>query len=348
MNSLSLRQIRAFEAVARLGSFVAAADELCLTQSALSESIKQLEHIVGIRLFDRTTRRVALTDAGRGLLQDVRTMLNTLRAATRRLSELRSLTSGEVRLAAAPSVLTALVLPVLPLLHARHPKLKVTLREEPAEGIGRLVDTAESDFGVGALPSNSARLQTEPLLLDRFGVIAPRGHALLARPRLCLTDLADARIVGLTPDTAITQLIAAQPAMPDAVLAPALTVSNTVMLKLAVASGLGVAILPALAAREPAFARLAFRPLEAGPELDLQRRIGFIYRADRSLSPAAEVLWQGIRQQAQMLRPVDGIEVFDQPPGPVRRPRGSRANERSAGAHTARGRTRHGARRRIS
>ena len=77
-NNISLRQLRAFAEVARHGAFAPAARELCLTQSALSESIRQLEEALGLRLFDRTTRTVGLTAAGQAFLLDVRQAFETL------------------------------------------------------------------------------------------------------------------------------------------------------------------------------------------------------------------------------------------------------------------------------
>src|SRR6218665_1696099 len=104
-NNLSLRQLRAFDEVARQGAFAPAARELCITQSALSESIRQLEEAVGMRLFDRTTRTVGLTSAGQAFWQDVRQAFDTLEQGIQNLGDLAAHRRGKVRIAAAPSVL---------------------------------------------------------------------------------------------------------------------------------------------------------------------------------------------------------------------------------------------------
>jgi DNA-binding transcriptional LysR family regulator len=303
-NNVSLRQLRAFDEVARQGAFAPAARELCLTQSALSESIRQLEEALGTRLFDRTTRTVGLTAAGRAFLQDLRQAFDTLEQGFQNLSDLAALRRGKVRIAAAPSVLAVLLLPLLPQLRAQHPGIEVDLVEDSAEGIAQRVQAGLVDFGVGAAHPAGGDLLTQPLVSDAMGLVARADEPLLQAPQLVAADLAPLPFVGLTTDTAISQLLAAAPGMPGNVLQTPLRMSNPQLLFEAVRLGLGVSIVPALTARHPSRGELRFRLLDAPHIL---RRTLLIQRPRRALAPAAQLLCEALATQVQTLARHEGI-----------------------------------------
>ena len=306
-NNVSLRQLRAFDEVARQGAFAPAARELCLTQSALSESIRQLEDALGLRLFDRTTRTVGLTAAGQAFLLDVRQAFETLEQGFQNLGDLAALRRGKVRIAAAPSVLAVLLLPVLPALRVRHPGIEVDLIEDSAEGIAQRVQAGSVDFGVGAAHPAGGDLLTQPLISDAMGLVARLDEPLLQAGRLTAADLADLAFVGLTTDTAISQLLASEPGMPQNLLQTPLRLSNPQLLFEAVSLGLGVSIVPALTARHPSLGlqgNLGFRLLD---EPRILRRTLLIQRPRRALSPAAQLLFDALAAQVRTLAQFEGI-----------------------------------------
>ena len=306
-NNISLRQLRAFAEVARHGAFAPAARELCLTQSALSESIRQLEEALGLRLFDRTTRTVGLTAAGQAFLLDVRQAFETLEQGFQNLGDLAALRRGKVRIAAAPSVLAVLLLPVLPALRVRHPGIEVDLIEDSAEGIAQRVQAGSVDFGVGAAHPAGGDLLTQPLISDAMGLVARLDEPLLQAGRLTAADLADLAFVGLTTDTAISQLLASEPGMPQNLLQTPLRLSNPQLLFEAVSLGLGVSIVPALTVRHPSLGLqgdLGFRLLD---EPRILRRTLLIQRPRRALSPAAQLLFDALAAQVRTLAQFEGI-----------------------------------------
>lgn len=311
-NNLSLRQLRAFEAVARLGSFAAAAAEQCVTQSALSESVKQLEAGLGLRLLDRTTRHVALSAAGALFIDDVRHVLATLRNGQQRLLELRTLAAGHIRVAGSPSVLSCLVLPVLEVLLREHPGLQATVCDASADRIVQMVQAGEIDFGVGALPAGTRSAQDlvrRPLLADRFGLVAPVGHPLLERKGLRLADLRGERCVGLIGETAIAQMISRLPGCPAALSRPVALASNPSVLRQMIDAGIGVALLPALVARAPTYRHLGFNLLQSGRTRMLERQTFLLLRPGRGLAPAAEALWQAMRPACAALAGQPGLTI---------------------------------------
>ncbi|MDA7415329.1 LysR family transcriptional regulator [Xenophilus arseniciresistens] len=295
-NKVSMRQLRAFEAVARHGAFAPAARELFITQSALSGLIRQLEEAAGVRLLERTTRTSGLTQAGGLLLEDVRLALGSVQHGLRRMDELASLREGVLTLAAAPSVLAAVVLPCLPALRAAHPGIRVVLREESGGVIVRCVRDGEVDFGVGGWHSQAQHLDALPLFSDRLGVVAPAGHPVLRKRRLVGADLATQVFVGLTGDTAISELLGAQASLPVAVREPALRVSNPPLMQQAIRAGLGLGLVPALVAQSPGFQGLSFKLLA---EPALARRIVVLRNPRRSLSAAAALYQEAIVRQAR-------------------------------------------------
>jgi DNA-binding transcriptional LysR family regulator len=154
-------------------------------------------------------------------LLDVRQAFETLEQGFQNLGDLAALRRGKVRIAAAPSVLAVLLLPVLPALRVRHPGIEVDLIEDSAEGIAQRVQAGSVDFGVGAAHPAGGDLLTQPLISDAMGLVARLDEPLLQARRLTAADLArlpHLAFVGLTTDTAISQLLASAPGMPQNLL----------------------------------------------------------------------------------------------------------------------------------
>lgn len=303
-NNVTLRQLRAFQAVADDASFVAAARRLCITQSALSGTIKQLESAIGLRLFDRTTRAVSLTREGVAFLEDVRMALGSLEQGLQRMSEISALSRGEVSIAAAPSALATLVLPCVGELASAHPGIRITLREEGADAIARCVRERDVDFAIGATPAASDTLRCDALLEDQLGVVGLGKEPLLQAQRFSASAWAGVRVIGLTLDTAIGRMVDAEADFPESARAPAVRLSNTLLMPEAIRAGLGVGIIPALVAQHPAFRGLAFRPITT-PRVT--RSIGIMRDPRRGLSPAAAIFHDAILRWVTRLPNARGV-----------------------------------------
>src|SRR5262245_656673 len=153
---VDLHQLRIFVAVARLGNFTRAAERLGLSQPSLSLHIRQLEQDLGVRLFDRSTRSVALTPAGEDFLPTAERLLDDFRAAAAAVADLAARRRGRVAVAVLPSVAADLLPRAIALLRARHPDVSVSLRDDVAEHIPARVRSGEVDFGLGAIDSMDA------------------------------------------------------------------------------------------------------------------------------------------------------------------------------------------------
>ncbi len=173
MNALTLRQLRYFDALARLGHFGRAAEACAVTQPALSMQIRELEAALGASLVERGTRRLQLTDLGR----DVAERAGEILRATDELHDLaraaRLPFSGRFRLGAIPTVAPYLLPQAIAALSARYPGLDLHPREAVT---GRLVDElleGRLDAAILALPVSEPALHEEAFLTEEFVLIRP-------------------------------------------------------------------------------------------------------------------------------------------------------------------------------
>ena len=171
MQEAALKGLEAVLAVARRGSFRAAALELGISTTALSHSVARLEASLGVRLFNRTTRSVSLTDAGRDFVERVAPALAEIRAAMEGARAQRETPSGLLRINASVQAGREIAPLALDFLR-RHPDMQVDLVTE-----GRLVDIVAEGFDLGIRPAGLVPRDMIALSLGR-----PQRHAVVAAP----------------------------------------------------------------------------------------------------------------------------------------------------------------------
>lgn len=300
MHNLSIRHLRAFVTVADCGSFTQAAAQLHLTQSTLTAAIKQLEEQAGLVLLDRTTRRVYLSAEGERFLPVARGLLSNFDTALSDLQAIAAGQSGQVGIAASPSVLSQLLPPVIARFHKQHPAVGIHLRDDSAGGIEQRVLNNEMDFGIGGNHSHHVELSYQPILQDRYGVILPDGHPLLlTEDELEWEQLTNSQLIYLTNDTGIRAQLSRMPNdIPGGITleGPLIEVSNPAGLAELVKEGIGIAVLPALAATTASVGSLNFVPLTTPV---IEREINIITRKGRALSPAAACVIHGLQQHIE-------------------------------------------------
>ncbi|MEU8231082.1 LysR family transcriptional regulator [Actinoplanes sp. NPDC048967] len=190
---MELRHLTYFVAVAEEGSFTRAATRLHVVQSGVSAAIKALEHELDAPLLDRTSKRVALTDAGAALLPRARAALDAARAARDAVDEVRGGLRGTVRI----GTLTAIGLVDLPALlgrfHRTHPAVTLQLTVS-TRGSGGLVDALTDgrlDLALVSVPGRApAGVHLRQLLWHPMELVLPAGHRLTERPVVRVEDLA--------------------------------------------------------------------------------------------------------------------------------------------------------------
>src|SRR3954447_16855554 len=146
--NFDLNDLLAFRAVAELGNFRKAAEEVSISQPAFSRRIDKLEQALGVRLLERTTRRVSLTAVGRDFARKVELLLDDLDNTLLGIRGVAATRMGEVSIACVPSTVYYFVSQVIARYHKRYPKIKVKVFDASANEVLTTVSRGEADFGL--------------------------------------------------------------------------------------------------------------------------------------------------------------------------------------------------------
>jgi len=279
----SLGDLRAFVTVGELQSFAAAAQALHLSQPALSRRIAHLEEMLGVRLFDRTTRSVALTLLGRRFLAQVREVVTDVDRAVQGLQDAAALEEGDVTVGCVFSAVQHFLPPLIRDFRAQHPRVLVRILEQGADEVLASVKQGECDLALNYIGMQDADVEFTPLLKEAYVLACPAGHPLAGRKSVPWAELAQYPLARVSPASRnrvlIDQALAKLPALPR----PVCEVRHVSTLLGLVEIGLAVAVVPQLTL-PPAPAALVGVRLE---KPSIGRTIGILQRRGRSLSPAA-------------------------------------------------------------
>jgi molybdate transport repressor ModE-like protein len=288
---LDVRRLRVLREVATRGTIAAAARSLAYTPSAVSQQLSALEREAGVALLDRGGGRIALTEAGRGLVRRTEGILDDLEAAAAELEATASLVGGTVRIAAFPSAARALLAPALAELRERHPQLDVCLEElEPEASLPALrmgeVDVAISHENARHPARAEPRLQRTELFEEPLRLALPGADG----SPVPLAGLAGERWISTPAGSACHALLLDACAQVGFAPAIAYHTNDFGVISEFVASGLGVALVPALAA--PSFGPgVAMRPVA---DAHAARRLYAAVRAGTAQRPAVAAVLDAI------------------------------------------------------
>ncbi len=280
--SFSLRQMRAFVAIAEFGSFTRAASALHLSQPALTVQIRNLEDAVKSRLLDRDSRSVALTRAGRDLLPVLQRTLRDLDAA---VADLRAAGGGLVRVAALPSFAASLLPDVILACRRTDPALDFVVRDAVAQRVTTMVVDEEVDVGITGGEVASSDVDVLQRTEDRLCIVYPDGHPLARKHRVRVGDLVGVPLVLTDPSTSVRACVEAAFAAHGH--RPLVACEATYMMTAVamVRAGLGLTILPASARETHAEPMLARRPID-GPAF--VRTVSLVKKRRRTLPRACD------------------------------------------------------------
>lgn len=281
---MNIRQLETFLAVAEHGSFRRAAEQLHRSQSVVSTHIQQLEEELGLPLFERTTRRVAMTSHGRTLLLRSQSVMADLGAITREFREESELRRGRVSIGAASSVSGSSLPSVLAAYRDRYPGVRLELREAFAEQMYADVYERVTDFAVGPRIEGVKDFDIQTIAKDPIVALLPRSYPLGTRKTLSLREIADHPFLTMPKGTHVRARIEAAFLSHGKVFSPAFEVAYPHTLLGLVEAGLGTALMPALCV--PARDRRRFRMVPVSAPAIL-RDVCLIVRKGRVLSPAA-------------------------------------------------------------
>ena len=290
-----IRHIRAFLSVARLCSFTKSALELHVSQPALTVQIRQLEEWLGVRLFDRNKRQVALTPVGRDLLPLLERVLTDLEAVMNAGRELAGIKRGTVSIATLPSVAVDLLPNAIRRFREAYSGINVRVSDVFADRIVQLVKQESVDFGISSYLGTDKELEFEDLLKDRLCVFFPEEHYLAGNPEPTLRDVAVWPLILTARGTSARAIVdrAIEKEELDISLSCEASYMSTAIGM--VRAGLGVSILPASVERS-IHEGIRMMPIHTP---GLVRTISIIRKRNRSLSPAAAHFIEALKAEAQ-------------------------------------------------
>lgn len=293
----TLRQLRVFVAVAQQRSFSQAGQMIGLSQSAVSHSVKELESEMGIRLLDRTTREVMLTEAGVQLASRLERLLEELNTTLLDVRSYGQQRSGTVRIAASQTISAHLMPQCLAASQLHFPEIKIMLRDRPQQWVLQSIRNAEVDFGIVIGPLQVDDLEGEAILEEPFLLLC-RQDDLLAAEKEISWQMLNRRLLVLQDYSSGSRVLIDEALRQQQVKVEIVQeIGHPATLYPMVEAGIGISILPALALPLPQGRPLLVRRIT--PEIN--RSIMLVRRKNRSLSPAAEAIWQEVRQQAALL-----------------------------------------------
>jgi len=284
---LTARQLHAVLAVAEYNSFIAAAAFLKTSQPALTRTIMRVEDVLSVRLFDRSTRRVAITAAGKEFVAVAERMLNDLRISVRSMREVGEEQRGQIIISSIMSVATGLIPEIAAKYRALRPGIEIILREGVHGAVLEDIRNGTADLGATYVDSVPDFVEAKRVSREVFDVILPRGHPLTKitkRSSVTLTELANFALVSLPHDSRTRRTIDAAASSIGVTLRHVATVSQFTTMMNFVRAGVGIAIVPSgaiagLLGKDLAVLKL-IRPR-------LSRDVGLIWLRERELTPAA-------------------------------------------------------------
>jgi DNA-binding transcriptional LysR family regulator len=298
--NVGLRQLRAFLAVAKYGSFSRAAEEVAVSQSAVSFAVQQLENELGLRLLDRTTRQVRMTAVGETLAASGARLLGELDALLKELRDTGQRRRGRVVLACVPSVARGLMPGCVEHCAKKWPDISFVIEDIAARDVIARVERGDAEFGISGGDIDASELHVEDLVRDRFVLACRRDDELTKSETVAWAKLADRRLVmlnntsGSRPQILDTLMKAGVQAQISLELAQPSSVLAMVEAKL------GVAVVPQLVAPIRNHPTLTTRELV---KPSVSRTIFLLKRRDRSLSPAASAVWGALIELFRKSKP---------------------------------------------
>jgi LysR family hydrogen peroxide-inducible transcriptional activator len=284
--------LRAFLETADAGSVSRAARQLGLSQPSLTLQIQRLERHLGTRLFQRQGRGVALTDAGKALYPRARKILGDIRATEDAVRREGAEQSTTLTIGAIPTIAPYILPDALRRLRARDPELRVELREDYSASVAKLLLDGALDVAIAALPYPFEHLDTEVLGADRLLVAVPAHHPSVRAGRITLAQLRDAPAVTLDPMHCLGDQVAGFCSSHDVNPSVVCRSSQLATVLELVGAGVGVSIVPAIAAARHNTPECAYVPLA---EHELSREIVAVWPRGSSRAPAAQAFVESVR-----------------------------------------------------
>lgn len=284
---MNLKQIRAFLAVADAMSFASAANQLHLSQPALSLSVKSLEDSLGGKLLMRTTRTLSLTPEGEALVPLARRILAQWENAEDEMKQRFALQLGKISLAAMPAFAASLLPKAIHNYHKYYPNIQVAIDDVLSDIVVDMVSNHQVELGICFEPTSLLNLAFYPLYEDNFIAIFPEQHPLNKTQKITWKALLEYDFITLQRPSSVRAMIETSLQNEGIDLNVAFDAHQLTTVIRMVSEGMGVAVVPVICRQQANEQRLLCRPI-VNPEIG--RRVGVICKPRSSLSIAAAAM----------------------------------------------------------
>ncbi len=242
MKHFTLHQLQVFEAIARVGSFTRAAEELCLTQPTVSQQMKQLTKAVGMPLFEQLGKRLYLTAAGQEVLTVCRDISERLSQLDMTLAELQGLKQGNLRLAVTTTA-KYFVPRLLGPFRQRYPGIKISLKVTNRQRLLERLNENLDDLYVLGQPPETLDITLRPFLENPLVVVAPHDHPLASEKNIPVQRIAEEPFIMREPGSGTRMAVERFFAENRATINVEMEIGSNEAIKQVIAGGLGVSIL---------------------------------------------------------------------------------------------------------
>ncbi|MEG0473431.1 MAG: LysR family transcriptional regulator, partial [Solibacillus sp.] len=239
-----LRDLRNFIAVVQSGSYTRAANQSFVSQPSLSKSIKRLEEELNIKLLERSTRYVRLTDAGRVVFDQAKKAVLALDEMPVLLNDLKQMHTGSISIGIPPLVSTLFFPEFARKFHESYPHVKLDLTERGAKLIWELVDNGDVNIGFVVLPANESLFDIQPFIEDEFVLFVHKEHPLAKNEVVSLEDLKDEQFIIFSEEYSLHDLVIQACTKAGFIPSIAYKSSQWDLIVELVASRLGITLLP--------------------------------------------------------------------------------------------------------
>jgi DNA-binding transcriptional LysR family regulator len=300
--NVSLRQLRVFEAVARLSSYTRAAEELHLSQPAVSMQVRQLEDTLGLSLFERLGKSIVLTEAGREIHQYSRSINRALQEMEEVVEALKGVNRGRLHVAVASTV-NYFAPRLLANFHQRYPGITPRLDVTNRESLVRSLEANSIDIALMGVPPQDVDVEADAFTTNPLVVIAPPSHPLAGERSIPLTRLAEEVFVMREAGSGTRQSMERHFREAGQTIRHGMQMTRNEAVKQAVRSGLGLSVVSLHTLElELETERLVVLDVQGFP---LLRQWYLVYRRGKRLSPAAAAFRDFVlREGPQIAAPI--------------------------------------------
>jgi DNA-binding transcriptional LysR family regulator len=285
--------VQAFVAIADFGGFQKAADTLHVTQTAVTQRLRNLEEFLGVMLVERTTRSIALTSIGADFLPQARRLLQELSSTLNEIRETGKAQQGDVAIASVPTAGIEFLPQIIKEYSARFPANRIKILDHASARVAEAVLKREAEFGINLAGSTHPELASAPVVEDQFVLVCRDDHPLAKRRSMTWAQIQPHQLIfsgDVSGNRALLDSYLGSKSLDLSLKFQYEVQRSSTAIGLA-AAGVAAAIVPDLAIQKNTYPRLRIIKLK---EPTISRQLALITRKAGHLSPAAQALYDMI------------------------------------------------------